>query len=70
MKSQYVVPITIVVAGALIAGAIFWAGKVGTPNPSSSTTGNPTNARAYTPGTDHILGNPEAPIKIVEYMDL
>jgi protein-disulfide isomerase len=69
MKSQYVLPITIVVAGVLIAGAIFWAGKTTTPS-TGSTTGNPTNAREYTPGTDHILGNPNAPIKIVEYMDL
>jgi protein-disulfide isomerase len=70
MKSQYVLPITIVVAGALIAGAIFLAGKAGTASTSTSSTGQVSNARPYTPGTDHILGNPNAPVKIVEYMDL
>ncbi len=68
MKSQYVLPITIVVAGALIAGAVFWTGKSSTtPNPNGNTT---VNARQYTPGQDHILGNPNAQVKVVEYMDL
>jgi protein-disulfide isomerase len=67
MKSQYVLPITIVVAGALIAGAVFLAGKGSTP---SNTNGNVEGLRAYTPGVDHILGNPNAPVKVVEYMDL
>jgi protein-disulfide isomerase len=70
MKSQYVLPITIVVAGALIAGAIFLAGKAGTPSTSTTGTGQVSNARAYDPSVDHILGNPNAPVKIVEYMDL
>lgn len=69
MKSQYVLPITIVVAGALIAGAVFLAGKSGTPSPNTNT-GQPFQARAYTPGVDHILGNPNAKVKIVEYADL
>lgn len=68
MKSQYVLPITIVVAGALIAGAVFISGKNSTTNPGDQT--GQIKARAYTPGTDHILGNPSAPIKVVEYMDL
>ncbi len=68
MKSQYVLPITIVVAGGLIAGAVFLAGKAGTPGPN--TDGQATNVRAYTPGVDHILGNPNAKVMVVEYMDL
>ena len=68
MKSQYVLPITIVVAGALIAGGVFLAGTgSSTPNPTDS---GKVNARAYDPAIDHILGNPEAPVKVVEYMDL
>ncbi len=68
MKSQFVLPITIVVAGAMIAGAVFFVGKS-----NIKTTGNgATNvtARSYDPKVDHILGNPEAPVKIVEYADL
>jgi len=68
MKSQYVLPITIVVAGALIAGAVFWAGKSQTQNPGTDNTA--IKARPYDPSVDHILGNPNAPVKLVEYYDL
>ncbi len=67
MKSQYVLPITIVVAGGLIAGAVFLLGGSKTPNPTGSQN---IDARAYDPATDYILGNPDAPIKVVEYSDL
>ncbi len=67
MKSNLVLPLTIVVAGALIAGAVFLVGAGGTtPTPGGSTT----NARAYDPAIDHILGNPQAEVKVVEYADL
>lgn len=69
MKTQYVLPITIVVAGALIAGAVFLAGKSGT-TPSGTTGPQKTTARPYDPAVDHILGNPSAPVKVVEYADL
>jgi protein-disulfide isomerase len=69
MKSQYVLPITIVVAGALIAGAVFLVGKLGTSSPSTPGSSKVT-ARPYDPTTDHILGNPNAPVKVVEYADL
>lgn len=69
MKSQYILPITIVVAGALIAGAVFLAGKSGTPTPNTNPNGS-LQAREYTAGTDHILGNPNAQVKVVEYLDL
>ncbi len=68
MKSQYVLPITIVVAGALIAGAVFLAGKTNTTPPPDGT--KKVTAREYQPANDHILGNPNAPVKIVEYADL
>lgn len=67
MKSQYVLPITIVVAGLLIAGAVFLVGKSGT---NSTPSGSKVTARVYDPTKDHILGNPNAPIKVVEYADL
>ena len=69
MKSEYVLPITIVVAGALIAGAVFFAGK-NSATPSTGDVSKKTTARAYTPGVDHILGNPDAQVKVVEYADL
>ena len=65
MKSQYVLPITIVVAGALIAGGVFLAGKSGTtPNQNGAPTVRPVDS------TDHIVGNPSAKIMVVEYADL
>ncbi|HEY6020866.1 MAG TPA: thioredoxin domain-containing protein [Candidatus Paceibacterota bacterium] len=70
MKSNLVLPITIVVAGALIAGAVFWAGKSGTTNPNGANPGAPIKAVAYDPANDHVLGNPNAPVKVIEYMDL
>ena len=67
MKSQYVLPITIVVAGALIAGSVFWAGKSTLP---TNTNNGGVTARPYDAATDQILGNPDAAVKVVEYMDL
>lgn len=68
MKSQYVLPITIVVAGLLIAGAVFLVGKNTVPAGSGTSTN--VSARPYDPAVDHILGNPDAAVKVVEYMDL
>ena len=70
MKSQYVLPITIVVAGALIAGAVFLLGKGSVPTQGGNGDGDKITARAYDPNVDHILCNPDAPVKVVEYADL
>ncbi len=67
MKSEYILPITIVAAGAIIAGAVFLVGNGG-PKPTPS--GTKVTARQYDPAKDHILGNPNAAIKVVEYADL
>jgi protein-disulfide isomerase len=69
MKSQYVLPITIVVAGVIIAGAVFWAGKSGTATPGTGTGQQGVTFRPAD-STDHVLGNPNAPIKVIEYADL
>jgi protein-disulfide isomerase len=68
MNSNYVLPITIVVAGLLIAGAVFLVGKNQTTTPNNN--GQVAGARQYDPAVDHLLGNPQAPVKVVEYMDL
>ncbi len=69
MKSQYALPITIVVAGILIAGAIFFvaqkpSGSSGGPQASDTTPVPPVNS------SDHIVGNPQASVVVIEYMDL
>ena len=68
MKSEYILPITIVVAGALIAGAVFFVGKNGT-KPSTTGTLQAIDFRAVDT-TDHTLGNPNATVKVIEYADL
>lgn len=72
MQQNLTVPIAIVVAGALIAGALFLTGS-GVKNPSGNTAGGTGNAPAIdvpaVTAEDHILGNPDADIIIVEYSD-
>jgi protein-disulfide isomerase len=69
-KSQSVlnIPTAIIIAGAIVAGAIIYTMK-----PAASSQ-KPVIASSYgeiSPVTakDHILGNPNAKIKIVEYSD-
>ena len=69
-KANYSTPIAIVIAGIIIAGAMYFSdGKkteVANPNPEPLVGVNqvrPVSAE------DHIRGNPNAPIVIVEYSD-
>lgn len=68
MNNQYILPITILCAGLVIAGAVFFAGKSTTTTPN--TNGGKVSIRPYDPKIDHVLGNPNAPIKVIEYADL
>jgi protein-disulfide isomerase len=67
------IPIAIVIAAALIAGAIIYTGKDGggTAQLPSGQNAQQTGEMEVAPVTkdDHILGNPNAPIIIVEYSD-
>ncbi len=76
-KSSLTLPGAIIIAGAFIAIAIIWTKK---PAPAVSTAPADANAaaiaQAQSPAdispvtaTDHILGNPNASVKIVEYSD-
>ena len=66
MKSQYVLPFTIVIAGALVAGAVFLVGKSNAPSTGGTTGSDKIVGRPYDPSVDHILGNPNAQVKVVE----
>lgn len=72
-KSSLTIPMAIVVAGALIAGALFLTNKKVDPSPDTTKTPEKgsENKIAIEPVTsdDHILGNPKAPIMIVEFSD-
>lgn len=65
MKQQVLIPVAIVAAGLIVAGAVFFVKKPATPRLDGTATAvRPVDA------TDHILGNPDAPIKLIEYSDL
>ena len=71
-KNTYVVPASIVIAGALIALAVLYDGKSGNVKPDNGTAAvNDTLTGVMKPvsAEDHILGNPDAALKIVEYSD-
>jgi protein-disulfide isomerase len=73
-RSSLGIPIAIVIAAALIAGAIVFTGM---QKSNGSQVGNGKNTEQQTGETvvapvtekDHIRGNPNAPIMIVEYSD-
>ncbi|MBX4189209.1 DsbA family protein [Candidatus Parcubacteria bacterium] len=74
-QSRQMIPLAIVVAGALIAGAIYFGGK---PSSSASLTQNTKTGQAAPVGEvapvsakDHVLGNANtAKVVLIEYSDL
>lgn len=68
-------PVAIIMASALIAGSVIYA-SVNYKNSLAASVNAPkfvaTNTNSAIPATpeDHILGNKNAPVKIVEYSDL
>lgn len=80
-KNIYLIPLSIIVAGGLIAGAVWF----GSPSDRTALLDDKADdgaargvAQALKGGedmrdvdaNDHIRGNPEAPVKVVEYSDL
>lgn len=81
MQQSLLIPLSIVIAGAFIAGAVVLSGNTA-PVPATGTAGNAPhqamgqpepegNLEAMRPvdATEYIKGDPDAPIKIVEYSD-
>lgn len=71
---QFAVPVAIIIAGTLIASAVYFGNSkdnlatVVKPQIVAENAGGLENMRSIT-DEDHIRGNPNAPIKIVEYSD-
>jgi protein-disulfide isomerase len=64
------IPTAIIIAGAIIAISIIWSTKTNVEKTNNSiASGLETNVVKPVTSSDHILGNPNAPIKIVEYAD-
>lgn len=70
-KSNFLIPISIIMAGALIAGAlIFIKTKDASHNVAAlATASHPEENMVPVSASDHILGNPNAAVMIVEYSD-
>lgn len=78
--NQYLIPVAIVIAGAFIGAAVYFSNVGGTvsqavnnnveqPNqPQAQEAGSLENVREVT-SEDHIKGDINAPVKIVEYSD-
>lgn len=79
LLNQYLIPLSVVIAGALIAGAVYLSNAPQTnqkgvavqpqQQPSAPVDTGSTDAVAPVTAKDHIKGNSDAPIKIVEYSD-
>lgn len=70
--SNFNVPLAIVAAGVLVAGAILFVGFGGKgdgPNTAAVGDAEPAPEISVTKD-DHILGNPDAPVILVEFSDL
>ncbi len=66
IRREYFLPGAIVIAGLILATAVYVVRSDTSPK---LTGGNPEAVRPVTPA-DHIIGNPEAKVKIVEYADI
>jgi len=68
---NYMIPGAIVLAGIIIAGAIFYSNSSPTAKTSGTASGTPTPIQTPKPVTskDHILGDPNAPVTLIEFGD-
>jgi len=70
-KSNYYIPAAIILAGFIVATGIYLSNKGNSPAPVVDTNQNNSSNIVINPVsvTDHILGNPNAPITLVEFSD-
>ncbi len=69
-RTSLALPISVIIAGVIIAGAVYLTRTSGPPNPAVNTPPASTNITVRpVDATDHILGNPNAEIVIIEYSD-
>lgn len=79
-KQSYAVPVAIVIAGALVAGAVLWGrAPAGQTSPQAGERDTLSRMEALTKllgnipaprAADHRLGNPQAKVTVIEYSDL
>lgn len=73
-KNNLGVPIAIVIAGALIAVAVYFSNQGGNvtaqPSPADTAAADQLEKMRPVASDDHLRGNPNASVKIVEYSDM
>ncbi len=72
-ESRQLIPAAIIIAGALIAGAIYMGGSKPENSVGTSNNGTPSTDSLVIEkisSRDHILGNQNAKVVVVEYSDL
>lgn len=67
-ENKFLIPLSVLVAGALIGGAVFFKSKT---SPTPTDPNEPANI-VIEPLTadDHVFGNPNAPVTIIEFSDI
>jgi protein-disulfide isomerase len=65
-KNRFTVPVAIIIAGMLIAGALYYTKN---EQPTSGTTQTAAISMRGVSPNEHILGSPDAKVVIVEYSD-
>lgn len=68
-SNKLTIPLAIVIAGALIAGALYFVNRDTSPSPAAQNENNGQIDLKPVNEDDHILGNPNAEIVIVEFSD-
>lgn len=69
-QNNLAIPIAIVIAGALVAGAVYFGqGTTATSRQEAEQFAGDLEQMRPISSDDHIRGNPGAPVKVVEYSD-
>lgn len=69
---NWIVPVSIVLAGIIIAGAVFFSnkgGKANLNNQNNNTTNTASDNNLGVSQNDAIFGDPSAPVTIIEFAD-
>jgi len=67
-ENKFLIPLSVIIAGVLIGGAVYFKGKTA---PTPTDTNEPADiAIAPLSADDHVLGNPNAPVVLIEFSDV
>src|SRR5665213_3428934 len=67
MSKNFMIPAVLIFSAVILAGAVYYVSSRGVQN-TAGINGNLAAVRPLS-SADHILGNPAAPVVIVEYSD-